>query len=332
MAFLKKRGRYYHIVVNRQGRRTTITTGQTTLSDAKKALSEYNNLTPQNKEFTFRDFRSEYFIHSRLYHSLNYSVLIGYAFEQFEDFLNDNPLLADISKSDAEGFITHKISEGYKNISNGYLTIFKAAFNWAISKGYCSINPFAEIKKIKLNKNIPRFITEQELYLILAQEENQILRYIYATLFFTGMRISELLNLKWADVNLNDRIITVRNTKTFRIKSAAERIIPIGGKLLKILHRLRQDTIYLFYIPAVNLSRDIVSHRFKQALRKTEVNHDIRLHDLRHSCFTALLQRGASIYDVSRLAGHSDIKTTAIYLHSTDKTLRDTVKLLDRMR
>ena len=133
-----------------------------------------------------------------------------------------------------EQYIT-EIFKKSKHQARGHYATLRSAFNKAISWRYLSINPISGVKPHKFPQNNPLFINEIEMNKILKNVENPTHKDFYIFSFHTGMRLSEVINLKWNQVSLPDRLIRVINTDEFTIKGKKERVIPINEKLFKLL-------------------------------------------------------------------------------------------------
>ena len=122
-------------------------------------------------------------------------------------------------------------------------------------------------------------------------------------------------------------------------KGKKDRIIPMTS-VVKDISNLRSKVVthvdneeYIFTrIPCVKLNEDYVSGKFKKAVRISKLSERIHFHTLRHSFASILVQKGASIYVVKELMGHSDISTTQIYSHLRKENLIDAIRLLDQVR
>ena len=194
-----------------------------------------------------------------------------------------------------------------------YNRILKAAFNRAIDWGYLENNPFKKVKLPKIPKNYPVFINETELIQIIEKVSDNTLKDLYKTAFYTGMRLGEIINLKWDAVDFSTRIITVKNDQSFTTKSKKERIIPMNDKLLNILKNMIPKIIsfeknYVFKnVKGFKLNDSFVSKNFERAVRQTQLDEKIHFHTLRYSFASTLVQNGASLYEVKELLGHEDI-------------------------
>ena len=161
----------------------------------------------------------------------------------------------------------------------------------------------------------------------------QLMKDIFTTAFYTGMRLGEILNMRWNWINFSENIITIKNSSEFNSKNKRERIIPIHPKVDSIFQTLYQlgkdqNSLVFFRKKNIKLNEDFVSKQFKKAVREAKLNDKIHFHSLRHSFASALVQRGISLYAVKELLGHGNIKTTQIYSHLKQQNLIEAVNLL----
>jgi integrase len=144
----------------------------------------------------------------------------------------------------------------------------------------------------------------------------------------TGMRQDEALSLKWIDVDLFRKTVTIMKSK-----NGEKRTLPLNKRAFELLKAKTKtaDTTdgYVFASEAGTkiLARNVY-RGFQGALKRAEIT-DFRFHDLRHAFATKLVQAGVDIYKVSRLLGHKDIKMTQRYAHHCPESLRDAVMVLD---
>jgi integrase/recombinase XerD len=149
-------------------------------------------------------------------------------------------------------------------------------------------------------------------------------------LYATGVRISELINLQYTNIDLNRSLIKVMG------KGGKERMIPFGDNALSWLRDYidyrRKNNLSLhsrdFFISQQGrrITRQAFWHRIKCYLLKTGLSLDISPHTLRHAFATHLLNNGADLRSVQMLLGHSDLSTTQIYTHIAKQRLSEMVK------
>jgi len=337
-SFLFKRGKYFHLEFfdENEGKTKRVSTKCTTKGEAIKFLTEYSEkqkaktlLTPK----TLYDFLTEYENYVKQNLTSKYAENVYYSCKELKGYTENIPLRNLTSKA-LEDFISiaSKRSKyaGKQNYNN-----LRSAFNKAISWGYIETNPFQKIKPPKIPTNNPLFINEQELKLILSNEPNETLRDVYLFAFHTGMRLSEIINVRWNQISLIDRIIQVSNTKEFTTKGKKERVIPINKTLYNMLQSrfpkiisLKKDDL-LFTKNGFKFNGNYVSKKFKMAVRTSGINPDLHFHNLRHGFASNLVKNGVSIFIVKELLGHTDVKTTQVYSHLTMDSLKDAVKALE---
>jgi integrase/recombinase XerD len=339
MILIKRNNGIYYIQYfdEEENRTRRISTGARNKKDAYHFLSEFRlNLESRSsvKYMSLIKFKEEYISFTSQTHSKKYISSINLSFNQLLSFTGDVPL-KQITTKVAQRFLSHT----YMRTKNGaalYYRTLKASFSRAIEWEYIKENPFLNIRLPKIEKSFPIFINERELDIIMGYTDNTILQDLFFSAFHTGMRLGELVNLKWTAVDFSSKVITVRNDESFSTKSRRERIIPISerlfSKLFKKYKKLNFDvkTDYVFQkIKGVKLNQECVSKDFKKAVKKSNLNERIHFHTLRHSFASNLVQKGASIYVVKELMGHDNISTTQIYSHLRKENLIDAIRLLD---
>ncbi len=183
----------------------------------------------------------------------------------------------------------------------------------------------------KLNKSLPKILTEDEVLKLLdiplsdnfSYRNKAMLELMYAT----GLRVSELVNLKLQDIDLNEDIV-----RTFG-KGSKERIIPIGEYAKEYLEKYiyehrglmlkKNNSEYLFLNNHGNkMTRQGFFKIIKKLANEKGIKKDISPHTLRHSFASHLLKYGADLRTIQELLGHSDISTTQIYTHITNEELK----------
>ncbi len=206
-------------------------------------------------------------------------------------------------------------------------------FRWCVENGYMEANPVEEIEVPKLEKRLPPKLTKQEALRLLEVVYNypydyKFLRYrnhaIYSVFIFAGLRKGELLNLKLADVDIENLSIFVRQGK-----GSKDRVIPMSYTLAQSLktyvdERKRLNKTCPEFFSSLNRNVGFTDSGLKNLTKKMKDVSKIKFsaHKLRHTFATLMLEGGCDIYSLSRMMGHSDIKTTAIYLAASAEHLR----------
>jgi site-specific recombinase XerD len=219
---------------------------------------------------------------------------------------------------------------------NTYITYHKTLlvfFRWCGKQGVMAVNPIVDIEVPKLEKKLPPKLTKQTTLRLLEIVYNypynsQFLRYrnhaIFSTFVFAGIRKQELLNLKYADVDIDNLTIFIRQGK-----GRKDRIIPMSYSLAQILKKyiterskLRRTNSEFF--SSLHGNMGFTDNGLKKLVEQIRKSSSIffTVHKLRHTFATLMLEGGCDIYSLSKMMGHSDIKTTTIYLAASAEHLR----------
>ena len=212
-----------------------------------------------------------------------------------------------------------------KSTCNRHLALMKRLFNVAIEEGYTEENPVQKVKlyseKDTLKERILRASEEAELM----EKCSDYLKPIITVALNTGMRLGEILNLKWNNIDLKARRIRVEKTKSGKV-----RFIPINDTLFYELRRLRNgQSPFVFFNPETMKPYVDLKRGFKAACRRAGIE-GMRFHDLRHTFATRLIENGIDIETVRDLLGHHSITVTQRYTHSNDERKRAAVELLSK--
>ena len=337
MFLFKRRGIYYvEYWDNNLNKVKRISTKERKKADALKFVSKLEERLkekPQIKYITLSDYHKKYlqFVQDNL--SPTYSRIVDLSFRQLVEFTGNIPL-ENLDYLQLEKFITESFKRTKEGTRTAYIAL-KSAFNKAIIWNYLDVNHFGKIKLPKIPKNNPLFVKDAELKLILEKEPDSLLKDVYLFAYNTGLRLSEIINLKWSEIDLTEDFIRVRNTEDFITKSKRERIVPINVAVKNILSNRLPKILYLgklnyvFSNNGVKLSQDYISKNFKQCVKKSGLNLQLHFHNLRHGFASTMATKGVSIFIIKELLGHQDVKTTQIYSHLRPEDLRQAINVLN---
>lgn len=322
--YTKKHG-YYIIDYYVDGKRKREYGGKTK-QDAEYLLSKRKteiyegklDLQALNGKMLFRDFAESYLRKSKTY-KRSYKreiVIVRHLVDFFE-----NKSLGKITASDIENYRENRLAQVTKSSVNRESIVLRHMFNTAINLGKLMQNPMRNIKQYKVQEHNIRVLTkDEETRLLEASCEH--LRPIIIAALHTGMRLGEILSLRWDNIDMDKDIITLTQTKSNRV-----RYIPINNRLKETLKcvRLTNDRVF-----CDNNGRpmDSIKTAFKNAVRRSGIRY-CRFHDLRHSFITRLVEKGFNIVTVKELAGHADINTTMRYSHPAPEYKRQAVDVLN---
>jgi site-specific recombinase XerD len=211
---------------------------------------------------------------------------------------------------------------------NYELDLLKAFFKRAIKDNYIKENPLDDIERLKVTSKQPRFFAEEELREILIHCEKRDYP-VFLALTSTGMRLGELINLEWEDVDLERRAITIRVKDFWEPKNSKPRAIPMTNKLVEVLKELQRGSRWVF---AAKKGTQLNRNHLRERLVKLCMNIGIEpgnIHTFRHTFASHLIMKGVDLPTVQKLMGHSDIKTTMIYAHLAQEHLQGAIEKLE---
>lgn len=331
--------------------------GKFSLEDIEK-LKVLLSIVPevtQKEVVTLRVFSDEYSNLIKQNRSAAYHKSVVNSLKHLNDFFGCQRAIQSLGLKEIESFISHlqrKVNKGYRV----YIRTLKAAFSKAVDWNYVKENYFLKVKLPKKQQVNPTYISSTQLAEIIGQIENEIIRGLVAFAFYTGMRLNEIVNLVWRNVNLSTRIITVGDEQ-FTTKSRNQRYIPICEEALEAIVRSKkqeekgntpriinmQNPLYVspfgkwgegqsFVFCKANgeaFTGDYVSKIFKKACKAAGIDKSIHFHSLRHSFASNLVQKGVNLYTIKELLGHSSISTTEIYAHLNMDALKEAIRTFD---
>lgn len=243
--------------------------------------------------------------------------------------------LVNVSREQIIGYMTQLKEKGLAAATIARkLAAIKAFYRFMTAEGYMDANPAEVVEAGTKGIKLPRVLSEDEVVRLLNQPDITTAegfrdRTMLEVLYATGMRVSELINLTLERVDLNMKYIIAFG------KGSKERIVPLGSVAAeflqqylekvrpKLTHAGRNTNIVFLAFGGHELTRQRFWQIIRAYGRKASINKALTPHILRHSFATHLLDNGADLRSVQELLGHSDISTTQIYTHLTNKRLRD---------
>jgi integrase len=208
---------------------------------------------------------------------------------------------------------------------NKELALLKHMFTKGIEWGYVKQNPVKPVKLLKEPPGRLRYLSPEELTDLLDACASH-LKPIVLIAVHTGMRRREILSLRWTDIDLRKRTITLTKTK-----NNERRMIPINDQVAGVLRALPRHLESPFvFCDREGRPYDRVDNGFRRACTRAGIR-DIRFHDLRHTFASHLIMRGANLRSVQELLGHKTGKMTVRYTHLSTPHLQETVSLLDTL-
>jgi len=178
-------------------------------------------------------------------------------------------------------------------------------------------------------KKLPLVLSQEEVLALLQAAANLRNHTLLATIYATGLRVSEAANLLVSDIDSERQLIAVRQGKGHK-----DRFVILSPKLLELLRRYwraYKPTPYLFpgKIPGCPISSEGIQYICQKAATAAQISKPVSPHVLRHSFATHLLEAGTDLRTIQLLLGHNSLHTTAVYLHVSNTALRSTISPLD---
>ncbi|MCP5064070.1 MAG: site-specific integrase [Ignavibacteriae bacterium] len=329
-----KNGIYYVYFTNPfTDKRSSISTKKKLKKEALKFLTTFEKSVERKKELqtipiTLKQFHWNFLKYSESIHSKNTTNTFKTTFNSALKYFGDVQL-STLSHSKIQEFLSFKIRTVSKYQARKDLINLSSAFNKAVSDNHLNSNPCSGIKRIKIPEKQPRFFSELDLSKLLEIIENDDVKDLTIFAVNTGLRQMELLTLNWEQISFKDKLLTLDN-RNHLTKSKKIRTIPLNIASMQILVGREQNknnkNVFTYF--GKTITQDQISKAFKKYVLKADINPQLNFHSLRHTFASWLVQRGVSIYQVSKLLGHADIKTTEIYSHLRAEDLRKAVDLI----
>jgi integrase len=244
----------------------------------------------------------------------------------------------EIDNAVLDGWVREQIKLGYKaGTINKHIFLINRLLNLARRWGYIDQRAFENlsIKRLPLGDYKQRFLSVNEIGSVLKsaeQDQHPFMFHILKLLILTGARSGEARLTRWRDIDLHARIWTVPVSKNGR----ARRIV-LSGAAVDLLHEIRPRN-ELFHIGTKQDDYIFQNPRFRkpyncffsswERIRQHAGLPNVRIHDLRHTYASILINKGASLYEVQKLLGHFHISMTERYAHLMPNTLADRVEII----
>ena len=263
-----------------------------------------------------------------------------YSSNTIESYKRDLIKFYDYNKKDIKNINKDDIKNYLKYLSDlvdersiaRNISALKTFYKYLIINKIIKNNPIESISSPKLGKKLPNTLSEEDINKLLDIKLNDNYSYrnkaMLELMYATGLRVSELVNLKVYDVNLEEAIVKTMG------KGSKERIIPIGDYALNALKIYINDYRSTLFKREVNdylflnnhgkkMTRQGFFKIIKKLAKEAGISTEISPHTLRHSFASHLLKYGADLRTIQELLGHSDISTTQVYTHIENEELRN---------
>jgi len=304
--------------------------------EARLALGVTDLPSSSVNEIRLAEFAKSYILHLVPRASKSYRRSVDRAFHRLGQSVG-NPRLSRIHTRDLEAHVTGLADVLATSSVNLDLKILRAGFNRAIRWGHLLAEPTKGMRFLKDPSKDAKvlFLSEAEVERLLDLTRGEQLHDIFATLFFTGLRRGELVNLWWEDVDFEQGMIHVRikdwidedgTEQHWSPKGRRERVVPMHPRLRPILQRQPRRGQNVF----TNTRGRSVDRTLTKMVSRFQRRSAWRVtcHLLRHTFASHLVQKGVTLYVVGELLGHSGPEVTKIYAHLVPKQLGHVINLL----
>jgi len=237
--------------------------------------------------------------------------------KRFLEFFSGKTL-NQISPLMIEGYKRERAKLVKKSTVNRELDTLRNMLYKAVEWGYIEKSPYQGVKKYKVNNINLRILSNEEFELLYSSASEQF-KPILLTAIRTGMRLGEILALKWDDINLKEDYLLVKDSKNYE-----SRYIPIHPELKDVLINLKENSNneYVFE------GRKTIKRQWQKAFKGSGIGY-CRFHDLRHTFGSNLAMNGVDIVTVAELMGHKDLSMTKRYSHPTPEHKKQAIKSLN---
>lgn len=230
-------------------------------------------------------------------------------------------------REDILGYLSYRMGKGLKARSTARaLSCLRGFYRYLLRENRIDEDPTLKVDSPKLGRPLPDSLSEKDIERLLAAPDLSTLvglrdRTMLEVLYASGLRVSELVNLKINEINLRQGVIRIVG------KGSKERLVPLGEEAINWINKfmaearndlLKRDLNKDVVFPSIRgstMTRQAFWYRIKQHAQTANIQKKLSPHTLRHAFATHLLNHGADLRVVQLLLGHSDLSTTQIYTH-----------------
>ena len=337
LRFLKKTNSYMADIYDEDGiRRRIVLKNVGKPKEAEKAYAIWRSKilkegwTGKIPRKRFTDFVTETFLPYSKLHKKTYSddVLIC---KILLDFFKGK-FLHEITSAMIEAYQRHRLDTPLKRggkrsnarVNREFNTLSKI-FSIAVSHDLLKENPCRRVKRLRETDGRTRYISvDEEKKLMAALDSFPRAKQVISFALYSGMRLNEILTLKWQNINFDSKTILIVNTK-----NNLQRSLPMTPQVEKVLLELQPEKNNGFVFREPKKKPQWLYRNYWEALKIADIKN-LRIHDLRHSAASRLADAGVHITVIAEILGHKDLKTTKRYTHAFDPAKREAMAKLSQ--
>jgi integrase len=324
-------GIYQLYYTNVKGKRSKVSTRAKTKDEALRFLQHFDTEQQRRKNCRLKDFIPEFIEYVKANYHYRTFLIYRITLRRFTELVPDNISLSQITAKHWDQYKTMRLKTVSPVTLNIELRALKSMFHTAMRWKEIDENPFTDCSNCFVEEKNPEYITEEDFEKLLLLIEEVWLKEIVIFTVLTGLRRGEVTNLKWDQVNLQNKTITILSSATFKTKGGKKRTIALSESAILILNKKvdERSCEYVFSLNGKQIYAEWVSKKFVKYVRMAGIKGKIGFHVLRHTFSSWLVMKGISIYSVSKLLGHSSVVTTqGYYAHLQPAELHDQVNKL----
>ena len=281
---------------------------------------------PKAEDPYLRDFVPEYFAYYKANRKKNSVDRHEYSWVAIQPVFG-HQRLSEITPRKIERYRQARQEIGRSNATvNRELAFLRNVFSMAIEWGQAEENPVKRVKQAREDNSRTRHLDKKEEGDLLKEMEGRPIYYVTFTAIHTGMRRSELLSLKWANVDFENRLVTVEAGYS---KNHEARSIPMSLRLTETLEEIRVDDLNApVFLNSLGKPYREVKRAFNSAVKRAGIENFV-FHDLRHTFASRLVMAGVDLATVKELLGHKTIAITMRYAHLSSEHRRSAIAVFD---
>lgn len=283
-----------------------------------------------NYENKIEDFKNYLLLEKK--YSKNTIISYTNDLNKFKNYFENKKILKNINHNDIKEYIRHLSKEENTRSIARTISSLKSFYKFLLIEKFVNKSPLENISSPKQKKELPKILSEEEIDKLLNIPLNNNYSYrnkaMLELMYSSGLRVSELINLKVIDIDLDMALVRVYG------KGSKERVIPLGEFAINALkeyithHRSsmlkKKPCDYLFLNSRGDkMTRQAFFKILKELAKTQNIKTEFSPHTLRHSFATHLLKHGADLRSIQELLGHSDVSSTQIYTHISNEKLKE---------
>jgi integrase len=257
---------FYYILYEQDDRKHWKSTGAKLKTYAIQYLRQFRETEQRTKlkATSLIQFAEDYLAYSKTIHSRKSQGSIRTSLREFIRIVGDLPL-HKVGIREIENFLAVKKGEASEQTARTYFVTLASAFETARRWNSISDNPFRHVQKPKVRELQQAYFTKAEFQTLIERMDGMDFRDLTICAVLTGLRMSELTQLQWTDVDLDRKVIFVQNTETFTTKSKRNRVVPMSEHVYQVLAGRKEDASseLVFHLNGRRLRKEFVSKTFK---------------------------------------------------------------------